>query len=160
MHTRYRIPRATKAALLLGGAACGGGGGDDPGSTEGINVSSSRISALAKAVCKQYQECDEYFEDYYESLEQCIAIKKDDLEVPAVTKECADAYLDYVACYSPLSCEELESHDGRCEDAEATFVKACGLDDDDDEYESAIGVSSTKRSAGAGALIRKYRIPR
>ena len=158
MHTRYRIPRATKAALLLGGAACGGGG-DDPGSTKGINVSDSRISALAKQVCKQYQECDEYFEDYYESLEQCIAIKKDDFEVPAVTKECADAYLDYIACYSPLSCAELERQDGKCEDAHATFVKACGLDDDD-EYESAIDVSASKRSAGARALVRKYRIPR
>jgi hypothetical protein len=168
-HTRYRIPRATQAALLLGGAACGGlggaacgGGGTPGGSTEGINTSSARISALAKTACQQYQECDrEYFDESYDSLAQCIDVLEDEFDVPAISEKCADAFLDYISCTSQLSCDELggyEYDDEKCGDLHQSYVEACGFDDD--EYESATGTSSVKRVAPARARVSKYRIPR
>jgi hypothetical protein len=162
-HTRYRIPRATQAALLLGGAACSDGG-PPGGSTEGINTSSARISAIAKQSCKQYQECDrEYFDESYDTLADCIDVLEDEFDVPLISEKCADAFLDYMSCTSQLSCDELggydESYDdGKCGDLAQSYVEACGLDDG--EYESVTATSSAKRVAPARARVSKYRIPR
>ena len=162
-HTRYRIPRATQAALLLGGAACSDGG-PPGGSTEGINTSSARIGELAKAACKQYQECDrEYFDESYDSLTECIEILEDEFDVPAISDKCADAFLDNVSCTTRLSCDELGGYDEsyveqKCGDLYQTYVEACGFDDG--EYESVTGTSSVKRVAPARARVSKYRIPR
>lgn len=160
--TKFRIPRITTAALLVGGAACGGDGGGTPGgTTNGTNVSSSRITAIAKAMCKQYQECDkDDFEDAYDDVDQCIDDRADylDDQADAVNKACADAALDYLACYSTASCKDLPEDEyddppSKCEDFADAFEDECagmGPDGSSD--------GSTKRAARA--VLRKYRIPR
>lgn len=156
-HMKYRIPRVTKAALLLGGAACGGGdGGDNPGgSTAGIDVSSSRIHAVAKAYCEQYQECySDDFDDAYDSQADCIEAMEDGFDDDADNK-CADAALDYVSCYSKLSCSELEDVEEECGELFEAYSDACG-----EVPDRANSASSAKRVKGAKGVLRKYRIPR
>jgi hypothetical protein len=163
--TKFRIPRVTTAALLLGSAACGSDGGGTPGgTTKGVNVSSSRMTAIAKQMCKQYQQCDEeYFDEYYDDLGDCTDVKSEEFEGQAegVNKACADAALDYLACYSTLSCKDLPGEGEaaeKCEDFVDAYEEECegaGLDDG-----SSIDGSEAKRAARARAVIRKYRIPR
>lgn len=161
--TKFRIPRVTTAALLLGSAACSGSNNSSTpgGTTKGVNVSNSRISAIAKAMCKQYQECDEdYFDESYDSLADCNDDRSDYLKDQAdtVNKACADAALDYMACYSKLSCDDLEDADEKCEDFVDAYEDECegeGLDEG-----LSIDGSEAKRASRARAVIRKYRIPR
>ena len=157
-HNRYRIPRATKAALLLGGAACGGGGDDPPGgSTEGLNTSSSRINAIAKAYCEQYEDCySDGFEMSYANQAECVdAIADNFAEEP--NKKCLDAALDYFSCYTQIDCKDIDDVDEKCGELYDSYAEACGLDDGDYTSISGHAPSRVKR---AHLLVRKYRIPR
>jgi hypothetical protein len=167
--TKFRIPRVTTAALLLGSAACASDGSSTPGgTTKGINVSNSRISAISKALCKQGQKCEEeLFEEYFEDLNECIDDRADyfDQQVDSLNKACADASLDYMACYSTASCRELPEPEDeyadpieRCEELADAYDDEC----DGQGYDEGLSIdgSEAKRAARARAVIRKYRIPR
>jgi hypothetical protein len=165
--TKYRIPRATTAALLLGGAACGGDDGSPGGSAEGTNVSSSRISAVVKALCKQYQECySDDFDEYYDSQADCVEEMKTGFE-SGQNKKCTDAALDYIACYSQLSCRDLDAAlEEKCGDLGEAYDDACEDEDgltDSDSATKRIEVSLARGAARfdrAHAVVQKFRIPR
>jgi len=146
MHKKYRIPRATHAALLLSGAAYGGCSDDD------TDTSSARIHDVGKAACAQHERCDpDDFAEEYDSQAECIE-EFEDGAAEESNKKCLDALLDYYSCITKLSCGEED--EGRCsyEDIEDH------CEDDDDDF--SVGGSSIKRLKSAHALIGKYRIPR
>ena len=154
IHIKYRIPRTTTAALLLGGAACG----DDPkpsgGSTAGIDTSSSRIEALSKAYCEQYEDCFRTdFSQEFGSVANCIEALEE--EIAEEDNKCGDAWLDYISCSTKLSCAEI-AEDNECDDFFESYLQACGVDDEDYASSASGPVERVKRQG----TVRKYRIPR
>ena len=149
---RYRIPRVTEAALLLGGAACSDASGPPGGSTEGINVSKSRIDALAKAYCEHYAEC--YDVDDFDTS-ACADHYADEFgEEP--NEACLDATLDYVSCYTQVACEDRRHVREICSD----FIEAANEACPESEDYFALHDHSSQRVKRAHVLVRKYRIPR
>jgi hypothetical protein len=122
-----------------------------------MNTSSSRISAIAKAYCEQYEECySDGFDMSYANQAECAdAIADNFSEEP--NEKCLDAALDYFSCYTQLSCKDIDAAGEKCSDLYDTYAEACGLDDKN--YTSISGHSSS-RVKRAHLLVRKYRIPR
>jgi hypothetical protein len=149
MHNKYRIPRATHAALLLSGAAYGGCSDDS------TDTSSARIHDVGEAMCEQLERCAPVdFAEEYDSQAECIEEFEDGAE--EANEKCVDAVLDFYSCITKLSCGELDGDEEHCEDQYDDVEKHC--EDDDDDF--SVGGSSIKRLKRAHALIRKYRIPR
>lgn len=153
---KHRIPSVATAALLLGGAACGDDdkGGTPGGSTSGVNVSSSRIEAIAKAYCELGKKCaPSEFDAYYSSISECAESYSAEFD-PGSTqltsdeKACLDAMLDYVACYAQTACDE----DGSvtCRALGDKQDELCGYDY---EYDYSVAGPSGKRA-------RRMRIPK
>jgi hypothetical protein len=155
---KHRIPQMAVAALLLGGPACGDsdGGGTPGGSTSGVNVSSSRIESIAKAICAQFSQCaPSEFKSQYSSVAECTESYTSEFEptgdLSSEQKKCFDAYLDLYACITQLACDDVDNADpdGKCDDASDKVSELCP----DDSYDPGYAGSSGKRA-------RRMRIPK